>query len=119
MKLRRRVGTVWYHRRQPRWADGCCIVVYNVRVFIATGAMVLAPLIPLATHEIRPVIGLVVWVVVYGAPEWRSFLRRLPIIIAGLAKEGQGSARRLEPLLEYMDHHSRSRVYAGAHRMDG
>ncbi|KAG7441890.1 uncharacterized protein BT62DRAFT_468708 [Guyanagaster necrorhizus] len=87
MKLRQRAGMVWHRRCQPRWADRCRIVVCGMGKLIATGAMVLGLLVPLAVHEVRPVVGLVVWVMVYGAPEWHSFLRRLPIIVALLATE--------------------------------
>ncbi|KAG7439648.1 uncharacterized protein BT62DRAFT_693539 [Guyanagaster necrorhizus] len=71
------------------WANRCHIVIYIVGVFIATGTMMLGLVVPLAMHEVQPVIGIGEWVVVYGAPEYLSFLRRLPVVITLLAEERQ------------------------------
>ncbi|KAG7441060.1 uncharacterized protein BT62DRAFT_556400 [Guyanagaster necrorhizus] len=85
----RRVRVVWHCRCHPRWANRYRIVIYGIGMFIATGAMVLGLIVPLAAHEIQPVVGLGEWVMVYGTPEHLSFLRRLLVVIALLAEERQ------------------------------
>ncbi len=63
------------------------IVVYCVCRSIATGAMMLGPLVPLVAHEVFPVVGFSAWVVVHETPEYFLFLRYLPIIVVWLSEE--------------------------------
>ncbi len=70
VRVRRRVQLAWHCRRQPRWADRWHIVGR----FIATGAMVLGPVDPLAAQEILPVVRFSVRVVVHETPEYLPLL---------------------------------------------
>ncbi len=70
VRLRRRVRLAWHRRRPPRWADRWHIIVYVIGRFIAPGAMVLGLIVPLAPHQVLPVVGVSVWVVVCETSEY-------------------------------------------------
>ena len=88
VKMRQMVRLAWHRRRQPRWVDGCCIVIYSVHWFIVPGTMVLGPFVFLAVYEVFPVIKFHVRVVVHEAPEYLPLFRGFPIIITWLPNEG-------------------------------
>ncbi len=87
-RLKQRTQLAWYCRCQPQWADGCHIVIYGVCQFIATGVMVLGPVVPLAAQEVFPVVRFSTWVMVHKAPVYLPLLWCLPIVITWLSKEG-------------------------------